>query len=154
MWSPKASLICQFPCLETFQPPIWSGLLLLWSSPALSVQVAGFRFYLGSSLGFKPTIPLYTCKLPVSLSLPLCFGTRAHYSSLTLSLSTLRTLNSSILSSFILFIYLSLCWVFVAVSRLSLVAVSGSFSVTVSRLLIAVATLFEHHRPSRAPAAL
>ena len=143
--------MCKFPCLETFQPPIWSGLLLLWSSTALSVQVSGFKFYLGSSLSFKPTVPLYTCKLPTSLSLPLCFGMCSHYSFLALSLSTLRTLNSNILPSFILFTYLSLCWVFVAVRSLSLVAVSRSISVRVCGLLIAVATLFEHHSLSRAP---
>ena len=40
-----------------------------------------------------------------------------------------------------LFIYFWLCWVFVAVHRLSLVAASGGYSVVVRRLLIMVASL-------------
>ena len=42
---------------------------------------------------------------------------------------------------FMLFIYLWLCWVFVAAHGLSLVAASGGYSVAVHRLLIAVAFL-------------
>ena len=43
-------------------------------------------------------------------------------------------------------IYFWLCWVFIAISRLSLVAANGSYSsfVAVSGLLIAVASLVEH----------
>ena len=43
-------------------------------------------------------------------------------------------------------IYFWLCWVFIAISGLSLVAANGSYSsfVAVSGLLIAVASLVEH----------
>ena len=45
-----------------------------------------------------------------------------------------------------LFIYLWLCWIFVAVRRLSLVAVSGGYSfIAVRGLLIAVASLVVEH---------
>ena len=50
--------------------------------------------------------------------------------------------NSSILK---IFIYFWLCWVFVAVHRLSLVAASKGYSVVaVHELLIAKASLVEH----------
>ena len=46
-----------------------------------------------------------------------------------------------------LFIYLWLCWVFVAARGLSLVAVSGGWLfVVLRRLLIAVASLVAEHR--------
>ena len=44
-----------------------------------------------------------------------------------------------------LFIYFWLHWVFVAVRGLSLVAVSGGYSVAVRELLIAVASLVAEH---------
>ena len=47
---------------------------------------------------------------------------------------------------FILFIYFCLRWVFFAARGLSLVVVSGGYSVTVRRLLIAVASLLAEHR--------
>ena len=47
---------------------------------------------------------------------------------------------------FKLFIYFWLCWVFIAVCRLSLVAVSGETLVVVSGLLIEVASLVAEHR--------
>ena len=52
----------------------------------------------------------------------------------------------SFLSLSILFIYLELCWVFIAALRLFLVAESGGYSlVVVFRLLIAVAFLVVVH---------
>ena len=49
------------------------------------------------------------------------------------------------LNLFILFIYFWLRWVFVAVRGLSLVAASWGYSVVVSRLLVAVASLVAEH---------
>ena len=43
------------------------------------------------------------------------------------------------------FIYFWLCWVFIAVQGLSLVAVSGVYSVAVHGLLIAAASLVAKH---------
>ena len=49
----------------------------------------------------------------------------------------------------ILFVYLRLCWVFVAVQAFSLVAVSGGYSlVAVCGLLFVVASLVAEHRLS------
>ena len=57
-------------------------------------------------------------------------------------------LNFKILLIRILFIYLWLCWVFVAVHWFSLVATSGDYSLVVMHgLLVAVASLVVEHGP-------
>ena len=46
----------------------------------------------------------------------------------------------------LLLIYFWLCWVFIAVHRLSLVAASGGYSLVAHGILIAMASLAAEHR--------
>ena len=56
-------------------------------------------------------------------------------------------LNQTLLFFFFTFIYFLLCWVFIAVRRLSPVAASGAYSlIAVCRLLVAVASLVAERR--------
>ena len=79
----------------------------------------------------------------IVLCLGQCFANM--YISLLFFLDQVSFSKNKIIYIFNLFIYLWLCWVFVAVRGLSLVAGSGLLFVVVHGLLIAVASLVAEH---------
>ena len=99
--------------------------------------------------GFALAVNLVTVS---SLNSPVAGRRSGHIGTLSSQLSHVRGgywtsdfVVKAFFKKFIYLIYFWPCWVFVAVRGLSLVVVSGGYSVTVSRLLIAVASLVAEH---------